>query len=261
MIVQNQNILEDSTIKRLVQFNDNDKQITFLDSRFYQRNDKYYPSVTYVLGYIPKNSIFLDWLREKGEDSERIVKEAGDRGKQVHGAIESLLKGEELSWINKKGDARYSLDVWQMILRFSEFWKIHQPKLIGSEIHVFSDKYEYAGTIDLILEMFGEKWIIDIKTSNQIAPVYDYQLAAYNIAFNEIFDTPVTRRGILWLKSHTRKEDKTGKKIQGKAWQLIEPHRELESDFKSFQLFYDVFKHECPVNKPYSEIFPTTVKL
>lgn len=261
MIAQNQNILLDSSINRLVQHNPADRQITFLDSRFYERNGEYYPSVTYILSFIPKGSFFIDWIREKGDDSERIVREAGERGKQVHGAIESLLRGEELNWIKSDGSARYSLEVWQMLLRFREFWTIHQPKLIGSEIHVFSDKYKFAGTIDLIVEMFGEKWILDIKTSNQIVSAYNYQLAAYNIGFNEIFDTPATRRGILWLKSHTRKEDKTGKKVQGKNWQLIDCSDNLERDFKSFELFYDVFKHESPVDKPYSEIFPTSIKL
>lgn len=261
MIEQNSNLLTDSTIKRTVSFDPKDKQITFLDTRFYKRKDEFYPSVTFILSYIPKNKLFIDWIREKGEDSEIIVREAAHKGKQVHGAIEDLLKGKEINWIRESGEASYSLEVWQMILRFVEFWKIHQPKLEFSEIHIFSDKHGFAGTVDLVVEMFGEKWLLDIKTSNYIAPVYNYQLAAYNVAFNETFDTPITRRGILWLKANTRKEDKTGKKIQGKAWQLIESTKSLDDDFKSFQLFHEVFKHECPVDKPYSELLPTTIRL
>ena len=52
-------------------------------------------------------------------------------------------------------------------------------------------------------------------------------------------------------------EDKTGKKIQGKAWQLIESDRNMEDDFKSFQLFYEVYKHQAPYTKPLTEIFST----
>lgn len=260
MITENTNILKDD-IKRVISHSSKDKQITFLDQRFYSRNDKFYPSVTFILSYIPKNKIFIDWIKEKGEESDIIVKAAGEKGKQVHGTIERLLKGEEINWINKNGDANYSLEVWQMLLKFKEFWQIHQPKLVHVEEHIFSDKYEYAGTIDLVLEMFGEIWIIDIKTSNQIPPVYHYQTAAYNMAWNECFDKPATRRGILWLKANTRKADKNGKKVQGRGWQLIESDRPLEEDFKSFQLFHEVFKHECETDKPYSEIYPTSIKL
>lgn len=261
MIEYNQNIIRDNSIKRTVHYNGDEKQITFLDSRYYHRNNKYYPSVTYVLSYIPKEKIFIDWLKEKGEESDVIVDKASKKGKRVHGAIESLLNKEELSWIDAYGNANYSLEEWQMILKFSEFWTIHQPTCIGSEIHTFSDKYEYAGTIDLILDIKGETWLIDLKTSNQIPPVYHYQTAAYAMAWNECYDKPIDRRGILWLKSYTRKEDKTGKKIQGKGWQLIESDRSLDDDFKSFQLFYDVYKHQVTYNKPLSEIFPTTVKI
>ncbi len=261
MIDKDTNIITDNTINRIVNYNGDEKQITFLDQRFYSRNNKFYPSVTFILSYIPKNKIFIDWIKEKGEESEIIVKQASEKGKQVHSTIERLLKGEEINWINKNGDANFSLEVWQMLLKFKEFWQIHQPKLIETETHIFSDTHEYAGTIDLVLEMFGDIWIIDIKTSNQIPPVYHYQTAAYATAWNECYDKSATRRGILWLKANTRKVDKTGKKVQGRGWQLIESDRSMEEDFKSFKLFHDVFRHECETDKPYSEIYPTSIKL
>lgn len=261
MIIENDNVITDAAIKRTVQYNGDEKQITFLDTRFYKRHDKYYPSVTYILSFIPKNKIFIDWIKEKGEESESIVKAAGEKGKRVHGSIEALLKGEELSWVNDDGSAKYSLEVWQMLLKFAEFWRIHQPKLIETEVHSFSDQYEYAGTIDLVLEIQGELWLIDIKTSNQIPPVYHYQTAAYAQSWGECYDRKIDRRGILWLKSMTRKEDKTGKTMKGKGWSLIESNRSFEEDFKSFQLFHDVFKHEVDYDKPVSEFYPTTIKL
>jgi hypothetical protein len=261
MIEKNNNVLNDTTIKRVVNYNENDKQITFLDQRFYGRNEKHYPSVTYILSFIPKNKIFLDWLREKGEDSDNIAKMAADKGKQVHKAIEKLLRGEEVNWIQGNGEAAYSLEVWQMILRFQEFWQMYKPELVGSEIHVFSDRYEYAGTIDLLIKIGDELWLIDIKTNNQIAPIYNYQIAAYKQAFDECFDKKIDRRGILWLKAHTRGEDKSGKKMQGKNWQLIEPNKEFDEDFQSFLLFYAVFKHECDYFEPITNIYPTSIKL
>ena len=56
-----------STIKhsynRILEISDDHKQITLPDSRFYRRNDHYYPSVTYVLRYYPKGKFFEDWLK------------------------------------------------------------------------------------------------------------------------------------------------------------------------------------------------------
>lgn len=261
MLEKNNNVLQDTTIKRVVNYNESDKQITFLDQRFYQRLEKNYPSVTYVLSFIPKNKIFLDWLVEKGEDADGIAKAAAERGKQVHKAVERLLKGETIEWIDSKGIAIYSLEVWQMILRFQEFWTANSPKLVGSEVHVFSDQYEFAGTMDLVVEMNGELWLLDIKTTNMVAPVYHYQLAAYKQAWDECFDRKIAKRGILWLKSHTRGEDKSGKKMQGKNWQLIESTRPFEEDFQSFLLFYAVFKHEVEYFQPLTQVFPTFIKL
>lgn len=261
MIAQNQNILEDSTIKRTVEYNEDDKQITFLDSRYYQRNGEFYPSVTYVLGYIPKGKYFIDWIKEKGEDADKIRDEAALRGKQVHGAIEKLVKGEELNWIAPDGSANYSLEVWGMLLNFKDFWDTHKPKLIGTETHVFSDKYKVAGTIDLIVEMFDSTWIIDIKTTRSLAKIYNYQVAAYRQCFMECFDRKVDRSGLLWLNSSTRKPDASGKKIRGKGWSLVESENSFETDLKSFELAYAMYKHEAEYHKPLSYVYDTTIKL
>jgi hypothetical protein len=261
MIQQNDNVLSDNTITRTVKYDGTEKQITMLDQRFYARNSQYYPSVTYILSFIPKNKIFIDWVKEKGGDVDQIVAKASEEGKQVHNAIEWGVKhpGEEISWLNSDGTAKYNLEVWKMILKANDFFKKHNPKVLGSEIHVFSDKYEYAGTIDLILEINGEIWIIDIKTSNTLPKVYHYQTAAYAMAWNECFDKPIMKRGLLWLKAGTRKEDKLNKKMQGKGWCLVESNRDLATDFESFNLAYSMFKHEVEFDKPYSEIFPTFV--
>lgn len=260
MLEKNDN-LNDKTIKKIANYNENDKQITFLDQRFYSRNEKYYPSVTYILSFIPKNNIFISWLKEKGENADIIVKEASERGKQVHKAIENLLSGEEINWVNENGEARYSLEVWQMILKFAEFWQTYKPKLVGSEIYVFSDRYEYAGCIDLVFEMNGELWLVDIKTTNYLSPVYWYQLSSYSQCWEECFDKKIDRRGILWLKSSARKEDKSGKKFQGKGWSLTESPNTQEEDFQSFLLFYAVFKHQSDYFEPLTQIYPTSVKL
>ena len=49
MIEQNSNVIKDPNIKRIVEYTENSKQVNILDSRFYRRSEKYYPSVTSIL--------------------------------------------------------------------------------------------------------------------------------------------------------------------------------------------------------------------
>lgn len=81
------------------------KQINFLDTRYYHRNDSYYPSVTYILQYFPKGKFFEEWIKNVGHNSEIIAHKAAEEGTQVHEAIEQYLKGEKLQWINEHGKA------------------------------------------------------------------------------------------------------------------------------------------------------------
>ena len=67
MIDKNVNVIKDPKIKRIVEYTEDNKQINVLDSRFYRRNGKYYPSVTSILNYFPKNHFFHSWLKDVGQ--------------------------------------------------------------------------------------------------------------------------------------------------------------------------------------------------
>jgi hypothetical protein len=45
---------------RILEVSEDAKQITMPDSRYYRRNGKYYPSITYVLSAYPKGKFFED---------------------------------------------------------------------------------------------------------------------------------------------------------------------------------------------------------
>ena len=262
MIEKTNNILKDKKIKRILEYSDDSKQITIGDQRFYQRKAKtFYPSVTYVLSYFPKGKFFENWMKDVGHNSDIIARKAADEGTETHEVIEKFLNGEELVWIDEYGKAKYNLIVWQMILRFADFWNTIKPRLIATEQHIFSDEYKYAGTIDLVVEIEDKIWLLDIKTSNSLHTSYDLQLAAYAQAWNENFDTPIEQTGIIWLKSSSRGADKSGKKIQGDGWALKSPHNSYQDNLQSFLKVYDIFKLENPDMKPYSEKLPTSIKL
>lgn len=259
MIDKNVNVIKDPKIKRTVEYAEDNKQINVLDSRFYRRNGKYYPSVTSILNFFPKNQFFHSWLKDVGHNSDIIASKAANKGTQVHNAVEAFLNGEEITWIDEWGNAKYSLDVWKMILKFADFWNTYKPELVATEYHLFSDEHEYAGTADLIVRFQGSLWLMDLKTSNSLHTSYDLQLAAYATAWNETHNEKITHTGILWVKANTRGEGKSGK-IQGKGWEL-KTVSDIETNFKIFKNIQEIYRLENPDPKPFTELLPTTIKI
>ena len=242
---------------RILEISDDAKQITLPDSRYYRRNGKYYPSVTYVLGYYPKGKFFEDWLKKVGYSADYIVKKAADEGTQVHEMIESYLNGKELNFL-QNGTPMYNPDIWQMFLKFVDFWEEYKPTLLETEVHLFSDKLKVAGTCDLVCEIEGELWIVDFKTSNSIQTTYELQTAIYSECYEECFGKKADRQGILWLKSKKHKPSEG--KMQGKGWEMVEPKRTQDENLDIFNTVRKLFDLENPKHSPVFTEFKTTVK-
>jgi hypothetical protein len=247
---------------RILEISEDAKQITMPDSRYYRRNGKYYPSITYVLQYYPKGKFFEDWLKKVGYASEHIVRKAGEQGTETHEMIESYLNGEELNFLSASGYPQYNPDVWQMFLRFVDFWETYKPKLIETEVHLFSDEIKVAGTCDMLceIEIDGktELWIIDFKTSNHLQTTYDLQTAVYGKCYEECFGKKPDRYGVLWLKSSKRKAAEG--KIQGKGWEMYESSRTQEENIDIFMTVKKLFDLENPKHSPVFTEFRTQAK-
>jgi hypothetical protein len=247
---------------RILEISADSKQITMPDSRYYRRNGKYYPSITYVLQYYPKGKFFEDWLKKVGYASEHIVRKAGEQGTETHEMIESYLNGEELNFLSASGYPQYDPLVWQMFLRFVDFWETYKPKLIETEVHLFSDQIKVAGTCDMVceIEINGktELWIIDFKTSNHLQTTYDLQTAIYGKCYEECYGKKADRYGVLWLKS-SKRGPKDGV-IQGKGWEMYESKRTQEANIDIFMTVKKLFDLENPKHSPVFTEFRTQVK-
>jgi hypothetical protein len=243
---------------RILEISDDAQQITLPDSRYYRRNGKYYPSVTYVLGYYPKGKFFENWLKQVGFSADYIVKKAAEEGTQVHELSEAYLNGEELRFLDDEGRPQYNPDVWQMFLRFVEFWETFKPTLIETEVHLFSDKLKVAGTCDLIVEINGKLWLLDLKTSNQLQTTYELQTAVYGQCYEECFGKKIDHYGILWLKSSKRGSKKD--KMQGKGWEIVESTRTFEENIDIFKTVKRLFDLENPTHSPVFTEFRTVAK-
>jgi len=250
--------------QRLLEISDDYQQVTMPDSRYYRRNGNYYPSITHVLGSYPKGKYFEDWLKKVGYSAEWIVKKAAEEGTLVHEMIEDWLNGKEIKFLYDDGNPKMPSHVWQMFLRFVDFWETYNPTLIEAEVHLFSDKIQVAGTCDLVceIEIDGkmERWIIDFKTSNHLQTTYDLQGAIYAQCWEECYGKKIDRVGVLWLKSKSRGEDKKGKRLKGKNWEVYESPRTQEENIEIFNHVKALFDIENPKPTPYTSTFITTSK-
>lgn len=180
-------------------------QVTCSDERWYLKSEmdevtglphyKGVPSVTWVAGYYPKGIAFYKWLADKGWDEAEAIKQAaGDKGSAVHLAIEKILRGDELRLDTKIEDKSRSsekeavyreltLEEVLCIKSFLDWYNDAKPEIIASESVVFSDKHNYAGTVDLVCRVGGQLYVIDFKTSKSIWREYELQVSAYRHAF------------------------------------------------------------------------------
>lgn len=244
---------------RILKLSDDHQQITLPDKRFYLRNGEYYPSITYVLQTYPKGPHFEEWLKRVGYAANHIVEKASKEGTQVHNMVEEYLRGDKLEFLTPRGVPLYPPHIWQMFLRFVEFWETFKPKLIHSEVSLFSDELKISGTCDLVCEIDGELWIIDLKTSNYLSNTFDLQTAVYGKCYEEGFGIKPDRYGILWLKSSKRRPRKGH--MQGKGWEMYESKRSQEENLEIFKSVRKIFDIENPRTKPQFTEFPATAQL
>ena len=144
-------------------------------SRTYKIDGKSYPSVTTICALYPKGEGFYKWLSGVGwERSQQIRDDAGVRGHNIHTRIKQFFETEDMDF---EGLTSEEID---MLKNFIEWWyDLKDTKVIASELIVINKEVGYAGTVDLILEIDGVKWIIDFKTPKNIWPSHEIQLSAY----------------------------------------------------------------------------------
>lgn len=210
-------------------------RIEFLDARWYRdsKTGIMVPSVTTLLEAWPKGPAYYEWLKKKGEDADEIRDEAGRRGSTVHNLTEALDRGAEVMMCNEDGSPRYKMSEWAMLERYVDFRRTVKPTVVEIETNLVDSTMGFAGTMDRVLEIGDELWIVDIKTSNAIYDHYDLQLVAYWqlwCAINKVRPELATRvrLGILWLNAKTKTYGK-GEAIQGPGWQLLEAKEDKET--------------------------------
>lgn len=183
-------------MKKIVKVIDKERgmvQVTIADERFYgkDKEDKtteWVPSVTWIASYWYKDPYLIEWIAKQGiDEAEAIRRAAGNKGSKVHSAIVDLIDGNtvrmDAQYVNPETEQleELTLDEYNCLLSFVDWFLEAKPKIIDREFVVFGEGY--AGTVDLLCEINGDKFIVDFKTSKSVSDEHKIQVSAYKHAY------------------------------------------------------------------------------
>lgn len=241
-------------------------QVTTADERWYVKDVinpatklpefKYVPSVTWIAGHYPKGVQYYKWLSEHGwDESQALMREAGDKGSKIHEAISAILRGEEVridsKFINNSTEQleELTMEECDAILSFVNWKKENNPETIAHDVTVYSDKYDYAGSIDYICKIDGKTWIIDFKSSQNIFPAYELQLSAYKKPIEGAeFDVP----GLMDVADINLAILQVGYRRNKNQYKFTE----IEDKFPLFLAARQIWSAECDGEKPKQRDYP-----
>ena len=249
------------------------EMVNWFDQHYYRIGSRFLPSVTTVLGASPKWYLG-NWRGDVGNaEADRIMKEAQIHGSNVHWYLNHLLNGGSLvfnketvekGFINVKDQFEF-LHIYKVV----QFLNIVKPKILMSEEILWSDKYEFAGTMDLLMDveegeypvngakpifLEGGIYVADLKTGKSIGNEAFWQTSAYAEALKEHTGLQVAGTMIL----HTQSGNAKG--IEGFGVK-VRNSEEVSLDFENFLKVYEVWKIAPNPTKPKIFQMPLLLKL
>ncbi len=165
------------------------------------KNDKRLKSVTTIingnLGW--SKGALIGWTRKhclNGDDSMKLLKEAGRIGTLAHIMIEEFIKGGVV-----KLDDYTPKEISQAKTAYYAFYNWianNNVEFHETELKLVSEQYQFGGTFDAICEVNGKLVICDWKTSNDVHTEFLIQLGAYRQLIQENLDYKI--KGAILLK-------------------------------------------------------------
>lgn len=157
----------------------------------YMYNNIYVPRVTEILKNMISEEYLLKWVynlaiyKRKNYITERD--RASFIGTLSHLSIENYFKNN----LNMDEYNNASYEVKKQVNNcFNSFIKWYEDILSQNTIKIISLESElvceyFGGTCDMIIEIGGNNYIVDFKTSNYVSYKYFLQLAAYKYILNK----------------------------------------------------------------------------
>lgn len=188
--------------------------------RFYEVDGEMYPSVTHILGCIGKPAL-INWAANqerslvmtaatelyadlantppmskaaytatlqyrcgKEKAHRKALDKAADIGSQVHGLIEWNLRRQLGQQVG--AEPRVVDDAQWAFMAFQDWAGSVSLKPRYIEQTVWSRRYGYAGTMDLLADVNGMLTLVDFKTGKAIYGEAHLQNVAYQVALDEM---------------------------------------------------------------------------
>lgn len=153
----------------------------------YRFEDKFVPRVTEILSAMLHEDYLMKWSNAMGfkrKKYESILQDSANIGTLTHNAIENyLLYNTELG-------NHYDKRVENCFGSFMKWWNIiseNDFKIIAIEKQLVCEYF--GGTLDLLIEINGEVFLVDFKTSTYPRNYkYVLQLAAYRYMLREYYN-------------------------------------------------------------------------
>lgn len=183
----------------------------------------------------------IDWIDAKREYRRGWDRKAAD-GTAVHLAVDAAINGSEL-------DVELTPTQEAMMRQFYRWQRAFDPEYLATEVAVFSDTHDYAGTADMIARIGGRTLLIDTKTGQDLWPVMALQLAAYGRAEFMVHSgkaqplPPLDGWAVLHLRPDTFALREVKPALRPVAWDGFlaarNAHRWMEGEGKRTDLVFD----------------------
>lgn len=213
------------------------------------------PSVTTILDGVRVKGFLDKWEHEMiellGVDGfKKFMKKKADEGTLVHELAELYLKRANekddtyFEWTEDIGDVE-----WKKFNNWVAWYKQYKPKMVWLERTLHSKTHRYAGRSDGLVEIDGELWVIDWKTSEKPQDKHLMQLSAYIKALEEMDGITVKGGMVVALGAKTK---------QGYSVSTIEGD-DVEHYFEGFLKLKDVFDWHFPDQKGGGKLMPVYI--
>ena len=196
---------------KFYEFNEEEKKVDIFNERFYPRKVGkdllWYRNTTTILGIIDKGYNFQEWLKNVGHNAEIIMDRSGKFGTDFHKLADEFQTNNVVKYFDIQGEAQYTTALWERFNIWIDFYKEFKLEPIATETVVYSDKHQYAGTVDCITK----DAIYDWKTGNYIGNQEKLQMSAYMRAYEEMSGIKLKRAYLVHIPQS--KPNKKGYRI------------------------------------------------
>jgi hypothetical protein len=162
-----------------------------------------FDGVTTVIGSVIRKPGLEHWIGDVGNrEAKRIRKEAASHGTLVHGLAALVVQGLPSIPMGDEGPTQAQMDA------FTDWYEHYVEAVHAVELPVANFAYRYAGTLDLLVRLKGDKrpTLVDIKSGKALWPEMRYQTGGYrgallaSIQLRELgYTRKDCRRGVLHI--------------------------------------------------------------